>query len=180
MPFTIRADRRFRLPLALLNTVCVLTLSLPGIVQAETKTIIAEASYTMGDGETPNNAEAMVLQRAKQTALEQAGTYVESYSKVHNFDLTIEEIQTLAGGVLEVQVLEKSRTLVGDGLRFSIKIKATVITDKMQELAQRIKGRNIAEEYKKLREEFARLTAEFIIRKQSVQKTPEGPERQAV
>ena len=29
----------------------------------------------MGEGETPSFAEAMVLQKAKQTALEQAGTY---------------------------------------------------------------------------------------------------------
>ena len=47
---------------------------------AETKTIVSEATYTMGDGETPTFAEAMVLKKAKQTALEQAGTYLESYT----------------------------------------------------------------------------------------------------
>ena len=106
----------------------------------------------MGDGESPSFAEARAIQQAKQTALEQAGTYVETYTKTHNFDLTAEEIQTLAGGVLSVEVLDKQRTLVQDGLRVNVKIKAIVTTDRMEELAQRIKGRNVAEEYKKLQE----------------------------
>ncbi len=47
-------------------------MSLPTLVQAETKSIVSEASYKMGDGATLSFAEAMVLQKAKQTALEQA------------------------------------------------------------------------------------------------------------
>ena len=158
---------------------CLLAVAQPPTVHAETKVITTEATYTMGDGETPSLAEAQVLQRAKQIALEQAGTYVESYTKVHNLDLTTEEIQTLAGGVLEVEVLEKTRNLVGDGLRFFIKIKATVTTDKMEDLARRIRGKNIAEEYQKLQAEYARLSGELETWKQLAAKTPQGPERDA-
>lgn len=146
---------------------------------AETKVITAEATYIMGDGESPAFAEAMVLQKAKQVALEQAGTYVESYTKIQNYDLTAEEIQIIAGGVLEVEVLDKTRTLVSDGLRFFVRIKASVTIDKMQELAQRIKGKNVAEEYKKLQEDYARLTKEIETWKQLVSKTMPGPEREA-
>ena len=163
------------LPLLLL--LCVLIM--PAISHAETKVLTAEATYTMGDGESPSFAEAMVLQKAKQMALEQAGTYVESYTKTKNYDLTHDEIQTIAGGVLQVEVLEKTRTLVGDGLRFYIKIKATVTTDKMEELAQRIKGKNVAEEYKKLQEDYARLNKEIETWKQLIAKTPTGLEREA-
>ncbi|MGH9424734.1 MAG: hypothetical protein ACRD2L_00260 [Terriglobia bacterium] len=113
--------------------------------------------------------------------MEQAGTYVESYTKIHNYDLTTEEIQTIAGGVLEVEVLEKTRRLVGDGLRFSIKIKAAVTTDKMEELAQRIKGRgrNVAGEYKKLQDDYGRLSKELESWKQLLRKAPPGPQREA-
>lgn len=163
------------LPLLLL--LCILIM--PAISHAETKILTAEATYTMGDGETPSFAEAMALQKAKQTALEQAGTYVESYTRTKNYDLSHEEIQTIAGGVLEVEVLEKTRTLVGDGLRFYIKIKATVTTDKMEELAHRIKGKNVAEEYKKLQAEYARLSREVETWKQLAANTPAGPERVA-
>jgi hypothetical protein len=151
----------------------------PLTAHAETKTITAEATYTMGDGETPSFAEAQVIQRAKQVALEQAGTYVESYTKVHNYDLTTEEIQTIAGGVMTFEVLDKSRELVGDGLKLSIKIKATVTTDKMEDLAQRIRGKNVAGEYQKLQAEYAKLSREVETWKQLAAKTPVGPEREA-
>lgn len=167
MPFTLH---RFRLLLALTNTVCILVLYLPTLVQAETKTIVSEATYSMGDGETPSFAEAMVLQRAKQRALEEAGTYVESYTKVRNLDLTAEEIQTIAGGILQVEVLEKKRSTVGEGFQFFIKIKALVTTDKMEELARRIKGKDVAEEYRRLQGDYARLSKELEALKQALPK----------
>ena len=145
---------------------------------AEPKIIIAEATYIMGDGETPSFAEAMALQKAKQIALEQAGTYLESYTKVQNYQLTAEEIQTIAGGVLQVEVADKKRELIGDGLHLHVKIKATVTTDKVQDLAQRIKGKNVVEEYKKLQEDYARLNKEIEDWKQLVLKTPPGPQRE--
>ena len=153
-------------------------LVVPLVALAETKILTAEAAYTMGDGETPSFAEAMVLQKAKQVALEQAGTYVESYTKIQNLDLTVEEIQTIAGGVLQVKVLEKKRSLVGDGLQIYVKIKATVTTDKMEELAQRIKGKNVAEEYEKLQDDYARLIQEVESWKKLAAKVPPGLERE--
>lgn len=150
----------------------------PGCL-AETKVLTSEASYTMGDGESPSFAEAQVLQKAKQSALEEAGTYVEAYTKVQDYDLTKDEIQMLAGGVLTVEVLQRTRTMEGEGLRFYIKIKATVTTDKMQELAQRIKGKNAAQEYKKLQDEYARLSKELEDMKQIAARTTVGGQRQS-
>jgi hypothetical protein len=43
----------------------------------------------------------MVLQKAKQRALEEAGTHLESYTHVRNLDLTVDEIKTIAGGVMK-------------------------------------------------------------------------------
>ncbi|WP_447974071.1 hypothetical protein [Nitrospira sp. Kam-Ns4a] len=37
--------------------------------------------------------------------------------------------------------MEQNRELVGDGVKFFVKIKATVMTDKVAELAERIKGK---------------------------------------
>ena len=61
------------LPLLLLAALIAFALPVPA--HSETKVLTAEATYTMGDGESPSFAEAMVLQKAKQTALEQAGTF---------------------------------------------------------------------------------------------------------
>jgi hypothetical protein len=111
----------------------------------------------MGDGETPSFAEAMVLQKAKQRALEVAGTYVESYTHVRNLDLTVDEITTIAGGVMKTEIIEQNRALEGNGFRFYIKIRALVTTDKIEDLSRRIKGGNVAEENKKVLEAYARL-----------------------
>jgi len=165
--------------LTALSLVFLAYLTFLSFAHAETKVLTTEATYTMGDGETPSFAEAQVLQRAKQMALEQAGTYVESYTKVQNLSLTLDEIQTITGGILKVEVLEKSRKLVGDGLQIYIKIRATVTTDDIANLAQRIRGKNIAEEYRKLQEEYARLSKEMETWKTLLAKAPPGPERDA-
>jgi len=130
-------------------------------VFAETKEIVAEGAYNMGDGETPTVAESRALLQAKRTAVEEAGTYVESYSKTRNFQLTVDEIQVLASGVMEVEVLEKKRTVVGDGFNFWIKIKARVSTDKMEEMAKRVKEKSVVEDYKKIQEAYDKSQKEI-------------------
>ena len=162
----------------LLAFVTIITiLFAPGVAHPEERVITAEASYLMGDGETPSFAEAMVLQKAKQTALEEAGTYVQSYTKAMSFDITTEEVQTITGGLLKTEILKKTRTLVGDGVRFHITIKAIVTAEKMEELARRIKGKNVAEEYGKLQGEYARLSKELEVLKQALPKLSSGADR---
>src|SRR3989344_7921302 len=87
-----------------LATMIISLLFLPLHVSAQTKEIIAEGTYNMGDGETPSVAESRALLQAKRTALEQAGTYVESYSKVKNFQLTEDEIKVITSGLISLRV----------------------------------------------------------------------------
>src|SRR3989344_6970956 len=121
---------------------------------AEVKEIISEGTYNMGDGETPSVAESRALLQAKRTALEQAGTYVESYTKVENLQLTKDEIQVLASGIMEVEILDKKRTVVGDGFHFWVKIKAKVNPDKIEEMAKRVKEKSVIDDYKKIQEAY--------------------------
>ena len=121
---------------------------------AEVKEIISEGTYNMGDGETPGVAESRALLQAKRTALEQAGTYVESYSKVINLKLTEDEIKVLASGLMEVEILDKKRTVVGDGIHFWVKIMARVQTEKMEEMAKRVKEKDVIEDYKRIQEAY--------------------------
>ncbi len=137
----------------------ILSVCLPSAhaAPADTKVIEAEASYLMEDDETPRFAEAMVLQLAKRTALQQAVAYVGNATKAKHPRLTMEEVQAIAGAGLQVQILERTRTLVGETLRFSVKINAELTTDRMEELANRIKGKSFGREYKKLQEDYAAL-----------------------
>jgi hypothetical protein len=124
-------------------------------VSAETKLIEAQASYMMDDSETPLFAEAMVLQLAKQTAIKEAVAYVAEVTKAKHPRLTMEEIQAIAGAGLKMESIEKTRTLVGETLRFAVKISTSLTTERMEELANRIKGRPLGQEYKKLQEDYA-------------------------
>ena len=124
-------------------------------VSAETKLIEAQASYMMDDSETPLFAEAMVLQLAKQTAIKEAVAYVAEVTKAKHPRLTMEEIQAIAGAGLKMESIEKTRTLVGETLRFAVKISTSLTTERMEELTNRIKGRPLGQEYKKLQEDYA-------------------------
>jgi len=136
-------------------------LFLPSISLAETKEIISEGTYNMGDGETPSVAESRALLQAKRIAVEQAGTYVESYTKVENLQLTKDEIQVLASGIMEVEILDKKRTVIGDGFHFWVQIKAKVNPDKIEEMAKRVKEKSVIEDYKKIQEAYDKSQREI-------------------
>ncbi len=138
-------------------------LSIPAF--AEFKEIISEGTYNMGDGETPAVAESRALLQAKRVAVEQAGTYIESYSKVKNFQLTHDEIQVLASGIIEVTILDKKRTVVGDGINFWVKIKARVQQDRIEEMAKKVKEKSTVEDYKRLQENYDDLSRQIVILK---------------
>jgi len=128
---------------------CFSFVFVPSLAWAGTKEIISEGTYNMGDGETPMDAEAQALLQAKRGAMEQAGTYIESYTKLKNLQLAEDEIQVIATGVIEIEVLDKKRAIVGDGINFWVKIKARVSTDRIEEMAKRVREKNVIEVYRK-------------------------------
>ena len=176
----MHSSHSYRVPLVAGTVTLVVFLSLSSLVQAETKTIMSEATYSMGDGETPSLAEAMVLQKAKQRALEEAGTYVESYTHVRNLDLTVDEIKTIAGGVMKTEIVEQNRALEGNGTRFYIKIRAVVTTDKIEDLAHRKQLGSMAEENRKLQDNVAKLTRDLEDLKRQIIQVKTEPEREIV
>ncbi|HJR75783.1 MAG TPA: hypothetical protein VJ805_02385 [Nitrospiraceae bacterium] len=149
------------------------------VVSADTQIIEAQASYVMDDAETPLFAEAMVLQQAKQTALKQAVNYVAEFARAKGLHLSIEEIQAVTGTGIRIDVAERSRKLVDNGLRFFVKIKASLTTDGMEDLAHRIKGKphSLSQEYKQLQDDYAALTRDVEMLKQSSSKAGTAQDR---
>ena len=138
------------------------------------KEIVSEGAYNMGDGETPSVAESRALLNAKRIALEQAGTYVESYTKVENMQVTEDEIKVLTSGIMEVEILDKKRTIVGDGFRFWVKIKARVNPDRIQEMANKVKDKSVIEDYKKIQEAYDKSQKEIEELKKKFSQVTEG------
>lgn len=127
--------------ISMFGLILLVSLVLSPPVYAEVKEIVCEASYNMGDGDTPTIAEDRALIAAKKIAIEQAGTYVESYSQTQNYQLTKDEVNIIASGIMEVIVLDKKRTIVGSGFNFWVKISAKVSTDNIQTMAEKIKNK---------------------------------------
>jgi hypothetical protein len=123
------------------------------ICYADTKEIIAEGTYNMGDGETPQVAEERALTQAKQSAIEQAGTYIESYSETNNLQLVKDEVKIISSGVMNTTVIDQSRTIQeGGSIQFWVKIKATVSTDNIKDMAVRLRQLSSTPEYNQIQE----------------------------
>jgi len=149
----------------------------PSLAFAEIKEIIAEGTYNMGDGETPTVAESRALLNAKRVAVEQAGIYIESYSKVKNIQLIEDEIKVLSSGVLEVTILDKKRTIIEEGFKFWVKIKARIVTERIEEIARKVKERTFVEDYKKLQRDYENDEREVDDLKKQLQGAKAGPEK---
>ncbi len=114
--------------LALLFAVGVSLLA-GGIAEATVQTIEATGVYVMGDNDSPKIARDAARQEAMRAAVEQAGVYVESYSKTQNMVLTEDEVRTISGAVLKVTKEEAIPELKGATLKYTVNITAEVDTD---------------------------------------------------
>ena len=122
---------------------------------AATETFSASGEYTMSDYDTPEIAEEIALDFAKQNAAEQAGIYLEGYSLSIDAQLEKDEIKTVASS--KVEVLEKniSRQPQADGrILLRADIKATVDTSELDNFVkqEREKRQAAIQRYRELQE----------------------------
>lgn len=102
------------------------------LASAEVKEYEGFGEYVMSDFETPDIAKQRAKARAEQNAMEQAGVYVESYTKVINHQVTHDEIATMTNGILKVKDVQYGKmtpTEDGKGILICVTIKADIDTD---------------------------------------------------
>lgn len=150
------------------------------VLYAETMEVVAEGTYVMGDGETPIIAEGRAVEQAKRYAVEQAGTYVKSYSRVKNFEVAEDEIEVLASGMLEITILDKRRTVEAEAVKFWVKLKATVKPDKIDLIAERIRENGMGQEYAQIKEAYDKSQAELAKLKEQLAAAKAEPERREI
>lgn len=102
---------------------------------AATGTFSASGEYTMSDYDTPEIAELHALDYAKQNATEQAGIYLESYSRSENFKLADDEIKNVASNNIKISGEPKiTREILDSGVvKIRVDINATVDTTVLDE-----------------------------------------------
>lgn len=130
------------------------------LAMAQPKEIVADGKYIMSDGETPAYAEDRALDKAKRNAVEQAGVYIQSETRVENFELVRDEISCFAGGLIEVTVLEEKREYTMEQLVFYAKIKALVDAGDIEEIRAFVQDGRMIEEYQALKEDYQKLVEE--------------------
>lgn len=135
---------------------------------AET-TVVAEAQYVMADGDTLALAEARVLQRAQRKAVEEAGIYLEStfhdYETVRNgksSQVSSLEIRTLAAAITKTDILESRRSFENDRPVFTVRIRAAVDLEHLQEAIRRWRSEEqLAAHFRQLQKENTELKAQL-------------------
>jgi len=124
-------------------------------------TIIAEGSYIMGDGETMNASEQRAVDNARRAAIEQAGVYVESYSKTENLQLSKDEVNVISAGLIQSRVIDKSRTIVADGaVKLWCKVECVIKVDTIADMKARLGDKQLINQYNDLQVAKAQLDKE--------------------
>jgi len=146
----------------------LLNLSTPAW-SASNKVVVAEATYTMADGDTLVGAEERVLQRAQRKAVEEAGVYleatfhdIEKESRGRTIQASSLEIRTIAAAITETEILESRRSFENDRPVFYVRIRAIVDMNNLAEAVRRLQSEaRMTEHFRQLQQENQQLRAQL-------------------
>lgn len=140
--------------------------------EAAPQVITASGVYIMGDNDSPNIAKAAARQEAMRAAVEQAGVYVESYSKTQNMQLTADDIKVISGAVLKVTHEKAVPELVNNVWKYTVTLTAEVDTAQI-DLKFMMEKRTELEKLQKERDELKKQNEELLAKYQKAT----GPEK---
>ena len=145
------------------------------MVSAELHTVSAVGEYTMSDYEEPQIAEQRALDYARRNAAEQAGVYIESYTKTKNMQISEDEVNAIASSKINVISKNVSRELDAENnIRIRIGITATVDTVDVDEvLAQNSNEHELfVEKYKAIQKAALEQDKKISVIKQKLSLIP--------
>ena len=148
---------------------------LAGVAEATVQTIEATGVYIMGDNDSPKIARDAARQEAMRSAVEQAGVYVESYSKTQNMELTEDEVRTISGAVIKVTKEEAIPELKGTTLKYTVNLTAEVDTDTIH-LQEMVEKKTELEKLQQERDALKKQNEELLEKYEKAQ----GKEKQQI
>ncbi len=135
---------------------------------ASERLIEASGSYTMDSrlDETPKSATARAREEAKRAAVEKAGVYIQSYTKVIDLQFDTDEIQMVAARLLKIQNETSNVEIVEKNLlKFTVTITALVDDLNIEDLKDMMQNRQLLEELtrknKEIQEKYDDLKKEM-------------------
>lgn len=137
--------------------------------------ILSEGRYVMGDLDTKKDAKTQALLEAKRTAMEKAGTYLESSTEVKDFQLSKDQIKSMAAGVMSVEILSEDWKMSGENMVLTVQIRATIDTSNLQDKISGMQESDSAESFREIQNQLAALQKELAeLKKQSGQSDNQG------
>lgn len=131
------------------------------VAGAAPQVIHATGVYIMGDNDSPKIAKDAARQEAMRSAVEQAGVYVESYSRTQNMELTEDDVRMISGAVIKVTKEHATPELTGNVLKYTVNLTAEVDPDTI-DLKAMMQKRQEMERLQKERDELKRQNEELL------------------
>ena len=131
------------------------------VASAAPQVIHATGVYIMGDNDSPKIAKDAARQEAMRSAVEQAGVYVESYSRTQNMELTEDDVRMISGAVLKVTHESSVPELTGNVLKYTVNLTAEVDTSTI-DLQSMMQKRQELEKLQKERDELKKQNEELL------------------
>ena len=120
-------------------TVLIILLVLaPSLACGEIQTITHSVKQVFGGSQSPDDARAAGMARAKREALEMAGTYIRSTTVVKNAQVERDEILAIAAGILKTEVVSERNYITGEAFGIEITIKVDVDTSILEDNVKRV------------------------------------------
>jgi hypothetical protein len=93
---------------------------------ANAQTVVSEGIAYIGSGITLEAAEEIALNDAKQKALNSLGMFVEATTRVENYVVTNQEINTIAGAIIESKILNSQKEVIQDKFVLKLQVECSV------------------------------------------------------
>jgi len=92
------------------------------------KVVVKEIEEPVGRDQSQTQVEAFLLKKAKRLAVEEAGTYISSLQIVKQGQMTEEQVNALASGILQTEIVDKPQIRIEKGVML-VKVKAKIQVD---------------------------------------------------
>ena len=148
------------------------------VVSAEVKSFQADGSYVMNDSETIDAAQQTALKEAERAAVEQAGVYIESYTKVEKNKVVSDEILSLASNIIKITHKAFENKIDDKGnIQVIARITAEIDTDLIDKKLQNGEFKNVLHKQSELNESIERQNQEISELKKKLEEVNNNVEK---
>lgn len=131
--------------------------------------VTAIGQYTLGETESIMYAQAQAVSKAKENAVNQAGTLQMFQDTMKNYQLTDQQVVVLSGTLLAITVNRQWREFdTTSNLICFAEITAKIDTSNIAEVRALLRDKNFVAQYLWLQQEYLRLFQEMTLLKQQV------------